>query len=70
MKCSLGISHFLEEISSPSRSIVFFYFSALIIRKAFLSLLAILGTPFKWVDLSFSPLVFASLLFTAICKAS
>ena len=30
MKCSLGISNFLEEISSPSHSIVFFYFSALI----------------------------------------
>ena len=25
MKCSLGISNFLEEISSPSHSIVFLY---------------------------------------------
>ena len=41
------------------------------LRKAFLSLLAILWNPaFKWVYLSFSPLPFASLLFTAICKAS
>ena len=41
------------------------------LRKAFLSLLAILWTStFKWVYLSFSPLPFASLLFTAICKAS
>ena len=40
-------------------------------RKAFLSLLAILlNSAFKWVYLSFSPLLFTSLLFTAICKAS
>ena len=30
MKCSLGISNFLEEISSLSHSIVFLYFFALI----------------------------------------
>ena len=41
------------------------------LRKAFLSLLAILwNSAFKWVYLSFSPLLFASLFFTAICKAS
>ena len=41
------------------------------LRKAFLSLLVILwNSPFKWVYLSFSPLPFASLLFTARCKAS
>ena len=41
------------------------------LRKAFLSLLAILwNSTFKWVYLSFSPLLLASLLFTAICKAS
>ena len=41
------------------------------LRKAFLSLLAILwNSAFKWVYLSFSPLLSASLLFTAICKAS
>ena len=41
------------------------------LRKAFLSLLAVLwNSAFKWVYLSFSPLLFASLLFTAICKAS
>ena len=39
-------------------------------RKAFLSLLAILwNSAFKWV-FSFSPLLFTSLLFSAICKAS
>ena len=41
MKCSLGISNFLEEISSLSPSIVFLYFLALITEEAFLSLLAI-----------------------------
>ena len=40
------------------------------LRKAF-SLLALLwNSAFKWVYLSFSPLLLASLLFTAICKAS
>ena len=41
------------------------------LRKALLSLLAILwNSAFKWIYLSFSPLPLASLLFTAICKAS
>ena len=41
------------------------------LRKAFLSLLAILwNSAFKWEYLSFSPLLFTSPLFTAICKAS
>ena len=71
MKCSLGISHFLEEISSLSHSIVFLYFLHWSLRKAFLSLLAILwNSAFRCFYLSFSPLLFTSLLFTAICKAS
>ena len=146
MKCSLGISTFLEEISSLSHSIISHYFFALIIeeseievtqscltlcrhvdcsppsssvhgilqartlewiaisfsrgsspprdwtqvshtagrrfnlcttreaqwplRKAFLPLLAILwNSAFRWVYLSFSPLLLSSLLFTAIFKA-
>ena len=36
MKCSLGISNFLEEISSLSSFIVFLYFFALIIEENFL----------------------------------
>ena len=41
------------------------------VRKAFLSLLAILwNSAFRWVYISFSPLHLASLLFSAICKAS
>ena len=67
MKCSLGISNFLEEISSLSHSVVFLYFFALIIEEGFLI------SPcycLEWVYLSFSPLPFASLLFTAICNAS
>ena len=41
------------------------------LKKAFLCLLAILwNSAFKWVYLSFSPLLFTSLLFTDICKAS
>ena len=35
MKCSLGISNFLEEISSLSHSVVFLYFFALIAEEGF-----------------------------------
>ena len=51
--------------------VVFLYFFALISEEGFLSLLAILqNSAFKWEYLSFSPLLFTSLLFTVICKAS
>ena len=44
-KCSLGISNFLEEISSLSHSIPFLYFFALITEEGFLiSLLLFFGT--------------------------
>ena len=36
MKCSVGISNFLEEISSLSHHIVFLYFFALISEEGFL----------------------------------
>ena len=36
MKCSLGINNFLKEISSPSYSVVFLYFFALIPEEGFL----------------------------------
>ena len=36
MKCSLGISNFLEDISSLSHSIVFLYFFSLITEEGFL----------------------------------
>ena len=36
MKCSLGISSFLEEISSLSNFVVFLYFFALIFEEVFL----------------------------------
>ena len=36
MKCSLGISDFLEEISSLFHSLVFLYFFALITEEGFL----------------------------------
>ena len=71
MKYSLGISNFLEEISSLS--ILLFSSISLhcSIKKAFLSLLTILwNSTFSWVYLSLSPLPFASILFSAICKSS
>ena len=71
MKCSLGISNFLEEISSLSHSIVFFYFFALNTDAGFLispcyslELCIQMGISFLF------SLLFTSLLFTAICKAS
>ena len=60
MKCSLGISHFLEEISSLSHSIVFVYLSL-----PFFGTLHSDGYIFF-----FSPLPLVSLLFSASCKAS
>ena len=71
MKCSLGISNFLEEISSLSHSIVFLYFFALVTEEGFLispcyslELCIQMGISFLFS----SP--FTSLLFTAICKVS
>ena len=69
MKCSLGISDFLEEISSPSHSIVFLYFFALFIEVGFLSPCCSWEL-FSWVCISLSPLLFTSLLSSTICKAS
>ena len=70
MKCPLGISSFLEEISSLSHS-VFLYFFTLITEEGFLmSPCYSLELCIQWIYLSFSPLLFASLLFTAICQAS
>ena len=70
LKYSLGISNFLEEISSLSHSVVFLYFFALITEEGFLI------SPGYSLEFStqmrisfFSPLLFTSLLFTAICKA-
>ena len=69
MKCSLGISNFLEEISSLSHSVVFLYFFALIAEEVFL-ISSCYSLELCIQMLSFSPLLFASLPFTAICKAS
>ena len=67
----------LVSVISLKRSLVFpiLLFSSVylhwLLKKAFLSLLAILwNSAFKWVYLSFSPLLFASLLLTAIFEAS
>ena len=67
---SLGTVH----ISPWSQKTAPMYFPLLLCidhwgRLSYLSLL-FFGTPFKWVYLSFSPLPLASLLFSAICKAS
>ena len=70
MKCSLAISNFLEEISSLSLSTVFLYFFVLFNKKAFSSFLVILyNSALSWVYISITPLLFTSLLASAICKA-
>ena len=57
--------------SSLSHSIFSSFYLHCSLRKAFLSLLAILwNSAFRWVYLCFFPLPLASLLFSAICKAS
>ena len=71
MKCSPGISNFLEEISSLSHSAAFLYFLALITEEGFLvspcyslELCIQMGISFLF---SFS---FSFSFFPAICKAS
>ena len=63
--------NFLEETSSLSHSVVFLLFLCIDHwgRFSYLSLL-FFGTLHSDAYLSFSPLLFTSLLFTAICKAS
>ena len=72
MKRSLGISNFLEEISSLYYSIVFLYLFALITEEGFLisSCYSLELCIQMGIYLSFCPLPFASLLFVAVCKAS
>ena len=63
MKCSLGISNFLDEIASLSYSIFSSISLHWSLRKPFLSLLAILwNSAFRWVNF-FLSLVFFSQLF-------
>ena len=72
MKCSLGISNFLEQIYSLFHSIVFLYFFALITEEGFsyFSLL-FLGTLHSNGNIfPFMLCFFTSLLFIAICKSS
>ena len=65
MKCSLGISNFLEEIPSVFQSVVFLNFFSWITEEGFLTSV-LWNSAFKWVHLSFSPLLFTSFLFIAI----
>ena len=71
MKCSLVISHFLEETSSLSFAVVFLHFFALITEEGFLI------SPCYSLELCIQMLIsflfsvaFHFSTFTAICKAS
>ena len=70
MKCSLGISNFLEEISSLSHSIISLYLFTLITEEVFL---ISPGCSLElWIQMGISflfSLPLASLIFSAICKA-
>ena len=71
MKCSLGVSDFLEKMSSLPHSIFSSISLHCSLKKAFLSLLDVLwNSAFTCVYLSLTPFPFVSLLFSAICKAS
>ena len=71
MKCSLGISNFLEEIARLSHSIVFLYLFALIAEEGFLiSLCYCLELCIQMRISVLYSFAFPSHLFTAICKAS
>ena len=71
MKCFLGISSSVEDISRLSHSTVFLYFLHCPLKSIFLSLLSILwNSDFSWAYLALSSLPFTSLLFSAVCKAS
>ena len=66
MKCSLGISNFLEEISCFPLFICIVHLK----RLSCLSLLFFETLHSYEYNLSFSPLPFTSLLYSALCKAS
>ena len=71
MKCSLVCLIFLKRSLVFPILIVVLYFFTLITEEGFLISACILwNSAFKWVYLFFSPLPFASLLFSAIYKAS
>ena len=63
----MAISNFLEEISSLFKPIAFLYFFALVPEETFLISSCYSLEPCIQMFISF---LFASLLFTAICKAS
>ena len=68
MKSFLGMSNFLEEISSLSHSVVFLYFFALITEEGFL-ISPCYSLEFCIQMGIFFFFSFGSLLFTVICKA-
>ena len=71
MKCSLGISNFLEEISSLSNFIFFLYFCIDHLGRLYYLLLLFIGMLPS--DVSIFPFLLClstSLLFSAICKTS
>ena len=69
-KYSLGISNFLEEISSLYHSVIFLYFFALITEEGFLIYPCYSLEPcIQMIYLSFCPFPVTSFLFSTICKA-
>ena len=71
MKCSLGISNFLEEISSLFHSVVFLYFFALIAEEGFLnSSCSSLELCIQMLISFLVSFAFCFSSFTDICKAS
>ena len=68
MKCSLGISHILEEIASLSHPVVFLYLLALFTEEGFL--ISLRYSLELCIQMGIPLLPLASLLFSVLCKAS
>ena len=70
MKCSFDISNFLEKICLTLSVVIFCFFALFIEEGILVSPYCFLEFAFSWSYLSLSPLVFASILSSAICQAS
>ena len=70
MKCSFDISNFLEKICLILSVVIFCFFGLFTEEGILVSPCSFLEFAFSWRYLSFSSLIFASLLSSAICQTS
>jgi len=70
MKCSFDITNFLEKICLTLSVVIFCFFALFIEEGILFSPYCFLEFAFSWSYLSLSPLIFASILSSAVCQAS